>query len=391
MKRLWGPIISLILMGLFSMACGQATLPSPATELKTLAATTAAPISKADREQKWETILSEAKKEGTVSVYGIWRPDTRNALAQAFKNQYDINLEFSPFSRGSDLLAKVQAENRAGLYLADIFGAGTATLIVLMKPAGLLAPIKPLLILPEVLDPKAWREGNIPFADDEGLALGIIGQTTRNLAYNTSLITEGALTSYKDLLKPQYKGKIALNDPTVTGAGNAIMTYLGHDVWGEAETMDFLRRLIREQEVVIMRDTRTHVESVARGKYAVAMAPTTEIVLDFIRLGAPIKIAMVKEDRNLTAGAGAFGVPTKFGHPNAAIVFVNWLLTKAGQSVFAKSWGSPPARLDVSTEGSDPLFIPIPGEKYYSETTESLAARAKWIEIAKKIMEEPMK
>ncbi|MBI4332082.1 MAG: extracellular solute-binding protein [Chloroflexi bacterium] len=378
---------SLVLIaGLLLAACGPAAAPvagptpPPAKEGK--------PAVQADWEQKWNNVLAEARKEGTVSVYILWRPETRTALTPAFKNKYGINVEFTPFSRGSDLLAKVQAEQRAGLFNADVFGAGNPTLLVTMKPENLLGSLKPMLILPEVLDPKGWRAGNVPFTDEQGLAISLINVTIRTMVYNTTLVKEGEITSYEDLLKPQYKGKLTLNDPTVTGSGNAAITHLGQALWGEQKAVDFLRRLIREQEVVIQRDNRIHMESVARGKYAIALAPLPDLIAEFQQVGAPIKIAMVKEDNRITAAAGAMGVPTKFPHPNAAIVFVNWLLSKDGQTVFSQSWGNPGTRADIPVEGIDPLFVPVPGQKYYSESEEALAARGRWLELAKKVIEE---
>lgn len=377
-----------VLAGLTLVACTQATPPSPTTEVKTPAAKTSASAVKASWEETWDRVLAEAKKEGAVTIYTIWMPKVRTVLTQAFKEKYGINLEFSPFGRGADLLAKVKAEKAAGLNIADVFGAGNTSLIFTMKPEGLLGPIEPLLILPEVLDRNAWRGGKLPFADKEGTAFSMVGLVIRSIVYNTDLVKEGEITSFKDLLKPQYKGKITFGDPSVTGIGNALLYHLGDNLWGEAEATNFFRRLIKEQDVVIQRDNRLHVETVARGKYAIGLAPETAALAEFIELGAPVKVAMVGEDNRMSTAAGALGVATKFAHPNATIIFVNWLLSKEGQSFFAKSFGNPSTRLDVSTEGIDPLFIPRTGEKYYMETEEALAARGRWLEISKKVLDE---
>lgn len=384
-------IVFFILGSLMLLACQQGQQPSVATEPKSPGTSLTGTAQKAAWEEKWANVLAEAKKEGAVVLYNLWRQETRVALTQAFKDKYGINVEFSPFSRGSDLLAKVQAEKRAGLYLADVFGAGSGTLIATMKPEGLLGPLEPLLILPEVLDQKAWRGGKIPFADRDGLAVYLIGTVIRTVIYNTNLIKEGEITSYRDLLKPQYKGKITLNDPSVTGPGFSAVVHLGENLWGEAETLEFLRRLIKEQEAVVYRDNRIHIESVVRGKYPIGLGPLPDLIAEFLELGAPMKVAMVKEDNRMTQAAGAISVPTRSAHPNAATVFVNWLLTKEGQSIYAKSFGNPGMRIDASLEGIDPLFIPKPGEKYYMETEEYLLARARWLEILKRFMDEMAK
>lgn len=382
------PIGFIILAGSVLAACGEVARPSPTTAAKAPVISSAAPGSRGGWEEKWNTVLSEAKKEGTVAIYSDWGPRTRLALSQPFKERYGINLEFSPFGRVAELTAKVQAETRAGLYLADFFGAGSSALVGDMKPEGILGPIQPLLILPEVLDSKPWTGGKLPFADKEGLALALISAVMRTNLYNTDQIKEGEISSYKDLLKPQYKGKITLGDPSTSGAGNSLVSHLGHNLWGEAETIDFLRRLLKEQQAVVQRDKRILVESVARGKFAFGLAPSIEPLAEFVALGAPIKSTLVKEDNRVTASTGGMGVPTRFAHPNAAIIFVNWLLTREGQSIFARTFGNPSSRLDASIEGIDPVYIPTPGEKYHVETEEFLAARGRWAEIARKIMEE---
>jgi len=81
------------------------------------------------------------------------------------------------------------------------------------------------------------------------------------------------------------------------------------------------------------------------------------------------------------------GVPSQLSHPNATRVFVNWLLTKEGQTLFSQSFGNPSSRADVSTKDFNPLLVPVAGKKYYTEL-DALAHRAKWLGIAKKVMRE---
>lgn len=54
-------------------------------------------------------------------------------------------------------LVLVSTERRVGLCLADLFIGGATTPINQFKPAGFLEPLEPLLLLPEVKEPKSWR------------------------------------------------------------------------------------------------------------------------------------------------------------------------------------------------------------------------------------------
>ncbi len=55
-------------------------------------------------------------------------------------------------------------------------------------------------------------------------------------------------------------------------------------------------------------------------------------------------------------------------HPNAARVYINWLLSKEGQTYFSKSQGYPSRRVDVPTEGLNPAYISVEG--YWANLTE---------------------
>ncbi len=382
-------VLTVALTAATLIACTQPSAPAPQQ--------TATPSSKAPAaaatgwEQQWNSTLARARNEGTVNVYASWSPKVRTALAAAFNRKFGLNAEFTPLGSGSAVVAKAETEMRSGLFVADAFGAGNPSLLNTLKPAGLLQSMKPVLVLPEVTDGKVWLTGSVPFTDDEGMAISMIGNVQRTVVYNTSLVQEGEITSYKDLLKPQYKGKITLRDPSITGSGNAVVSHLGHSVWSEAEAVDFLRKLLRDQQAVLQRDYRLQVESVARGKYSIALAPQLSQVAEFIEVGAPLKFAMVEEDNRMTAEAGALAMPVKPAHPNAAAVFVNWLLTKEGQSIFAPNFGGPSTRTDASREGINPILMPIAGKKYFGESVDALAARAKWLELAKKVMDETVK
>lgn len=384
MKKLVASILVTVVLGYFWTACTAAVSPQPAPVEKG-----PAPIVKTGAEQQWENILALGRREGVVTVYSSWAPETRLGVGQAFREKYGINLELSPFSSIAEIISKALAEKRNGIYLADVFGTGVT--LVMSKNEGFMRPLPPELVLPEVLDTKAWVGGKLPLVDKEGLAFSMTGVVQRTLVYNTDLVKERELTGYKDLLKPQYKGKLTLHDPQVIGAGSSMLAHIGTNLWGEAETVDFLTRLLKEQGLVIQRDYGTHMESVVRGKYAIALAPKTDLVPRYIEMGAPVRIAPLEDETLLVASSGGIALPLVSPHPNATKVFVNWLLTREGQSVFAKASANPSTRLDASSEGIDPLLVPVAGKKYYGDTEELMAARSKWIQLSRKIIGESTK
>jgi len=385
LKTSIGIALTGLMLVILLAACTVPVTPSPSAGTTP---TTVATVAKPAWQQKWDGTLAEAKKEGKLTVYTLWGPEVTNPVSQAFKAKYGIEVEFANLGRGSALLPKVDTENRAGLYLADAYGFGASTLVTSMKPIGALGPLEPMLILPEVADPKAWTGDQVPYMDKEKLVIGMLASPQRFISYNTDMIKDGELAGYKDLVKPQYKGKIAMGDPSLTGAPNALFTHLGFDLWSADESIQYLRQLLTQQDAVLSSDGRQIIEWVARGKYALGLAGQQQAVAEFVALGAPINVLIQKEGHLIDAAGGALSVPKKMPHPNATVIFVNWLLTKEGETLLAKGYGFPSLLKAASTEGISPILLAKPGEKLFPLSEEQLIARGPAMEAARKVIQD---
>ena len=83
--------------------------------------------------------------------------------------------------------------------------------------AKILEPVKPLLLLPEVVDTSGWFEGKHHYDDPENRYIFVFEGTPRSgeITYNTKLVNPSEIKSYWDLLNPKWKGKIVSVDPLV--------------------------------------------------------------------------------------------------------------------------------------------------------------------------------
>lgn len=386
MKKYWFLSLCLLLIGLPLVACAPPAAPAP--ELKAPAAGGQVPIASWD--QKWANMLAEGKKEGLVTIYaGSWLPETQAALNEATKKKFGIDLEFAGTGQGNELVTRLEAENAAGLKVADFISTGTGPMLE-MKSKGLLGDVKSLVLLPEVTDPKAWG-GEMHFFDKDRTFIPMVSNVSRTILYNTDLVKKGELTSYKDLLKPQYKGKIIVSDPTVASVGQSTFAFLAFFAWNRAEAVDFFRQLVTQQEAAITRDTQLHMETMAKGKYGVALGPSTLAARKFLIPGMPVEVAFVKEGAPTSSANGTIVAVGKMAHPNAATVFINWLLSKEGQTIFARNQGSISQRTDVVPEGIDPRFLPQPGEKIVDETEESVSSRPALVSDLVEVMKQASK
>ncbi|MBI4329893.1 MAG: extracellular solute-binding protein [Chloroflexi bacterium] len=378
MSRTVSVLIAVLVLFVTGAGCVQEARPVPGVE-KGAAKPAAEAPARIGWEAEWQQVLAAGKKEGVVVSYNIMTPAPREAVRQAMKDKYGIDVEYV-VGKGTELLVKASAERRAGLYSGDVIQGGASTLLG-FKEAGFLDPIDTALILPDIKDPKTWLDGKFPYLDKEHFFMSYGAQNQLNFVINTQLVQPGEITSFKDLLNPKWKGKIIMRDPTVTGSGNIVVNTVMWELMGE----DYLRALAR-QEPVITRDPNIQIVSVAQGKYPISIAPETDLVTELKKAGAPVKEILATEGSARSATSRVLGVFSRPAHPNAARVFVNWLLSREGQSVIGPTLGSGSTRVDAPTDHIDPDRALKPGVRYVDgDSEESARLRAERAVIAKEI------
>lgn len=333
----------------------------------------------------WEKTLSAARREGKIVMYLAVSPELRYVYSKAMAEKYGLEMEFVQ-GAGPELVRKVLNERQMGLYYGDLYFAGAATAIASLIPEGALDPVKPLLSLPEVLDTRYWYASRLPYLDSGERLIGLRGDPRRPFAINTSLVKREEIVSYKDILAPKFKGRIIMGDPTVPGGAQSTATGVAEYILG----WDYIRELAK-QEPVIIGDNRQVAEWVARGKYPVAFGAWSSLLAPFQKAGAPLVEIIPKEGSFLEAGSAVASVVNKRPHPNAAKVFVNWLLTKEAQTAFAETVGYQSLREDVSIAHLDPGLAREPGKKYFIAGEDFEIMRQKVVPTIKEIFAPLMK
>src|SRR5712691_280642 len=133
-------------VGFLLSACSSAA-PAPA------AATTAPAQSGVSA--AWDQLVSAAQKEGKVVVSGPPAPDARTKLPEAFKQRFNIEMEYLA-GNSSQLAARSESERAAGQYTMDVSLGGPDTVYGTFLANKWLDALKPVLALPDVVDPKVW-------------------------------------------------------------------------------------------------------------------------------------------------------------------------------------------------------------------------------------------
>jgi iron(III) transport system substrate-binding protein len=317
-------------------------------------------------QKKWDSTVAGAKKEGKVVVLGPPGDMVREAITQGFSKAFpDITVEYAG-ARGGELATRIKSERDAGIYSVDIVISGTSTANMYFKPMKSLDPIEPALILPEVLDAKNWRDNRLEFSD-RSTRLNLVFTTQNNvpLIYNPKQVKAEEVDELYKLLDPKWKGKIAVQDPLPSGTGNGVFRWVWH-VLGPEKTKDFYRK-IRDQAAAVDRDQRRQIEWIAQGKYPLHFGPGT-VMQQLEKRGLKFGVMPYFKDYGayLTPGFGGAMLINRAPHTNASKVFLNWLLTKEGQTAFCKGMGYVSRRLDVSTDHVPEYWVPQPGVKYWA-------------------------
>ncbi len=320
---------------------------------------------------EWERTVKAAEEEGQLTVYiaGYGALIDSGAFQRAFPKIKVTSVTGS----GSQLAPRIVAERRGGKFLADVYSGGGTSLYRNLFLGKLLDPIKPALILPEVLDITKWWEGKHKYVDREGQYIFVFEgdvATGASPAYNTNLLNPQDYKSLWDFLNPKLKGRIVSPDIRRTrGSGLSVQYLYYHKDLGP----EFIRRFYSEMDVTLTADVRQAVDWLAVGKFALSMPTQSSFTAKAKAQGLPVDEFTphhFKEGAALAVAFGQLALMNRAPHPNAAKVYINWLLSRQGQTAFQSAGSSPgdaknSRRIDVPKDHIPAAEARAEGVKYF--------------------------
>jgi iron(III) transport system substrate-binding protein len=325
---------------------------------------------------EWEQVAGKARQEGKVIVWGSTGQQIRQAMIEGFSKAFPgISLEWTG-ARGSQHLPRLLSERNAGIYSVDILSSGVDGLSA-AKRINAFDPIRPALILPEVLDMTKWRDQRLAFGDKgERYILIFVTAASPVAAYDPKQVKPDEIASLYDLLAPKWKGKLVVSDPIPSGASNSWFHWIWN-VLGPEKATDFFQQL-KGQAAVVSRDYRRDLEWVAQGRYPLQVSPSLSISQQLAGQGVQTGLLWDFKDHGtfLTASTGAVSLVNRAPHPNAAKVFINWLLTQDGQTRWSLALNAVSRRLDVPTDHLPQGVVPRAGVKYWNGYAEDTLERS---------------
>jgi iron(III) transport system substrate-binding protein len=225
----------------------------------------------------------------------------------------------------------------------------------------MLAPIKPVLMLPEVVDQSKWWGGRHRYYDTEREYVFIfVGMPVGMVYYNTQLVDPREFKSLWDFVNPTLRGKLLARDVRVSGPGGGAMRFFYHH---PELGPKFIRQLFGHMDITIFRDLRQGTDWLARGKFPICFFCADPDQAK--RQGLPVeRFDVMKEGSALVAHSGSLGLMNQAPHPSAAKVFMNWFLSREGQVTLQKTVEMDSLRTDIPKDHLLPHNRRSPGADY---------------------------
>jgi iron(III) transport system substrate-binding protein len=290
-------------------------------------------------EQEWSKLSVAAKQEGTVAIASGGAPSRQyRPVVEAFQKKFGVRVELST-GNATDTVNRILAERKAGKRTMDVALISSRESNQRLLPSESIIPLNPLLIHPEVLDKSAWYRGKHWYADKASAYVFIYHVSKEDKYeswYNTEKIKESEIASIKkqtDFFDPRWEGKIAgqgMGDPS--GIRQMIDSYFEPDRGPE-----WVRTYLLNPGVTFSDDRRILETWLVGGRFPLyAVATGSEELIGLAKKGLPIKQTFLPKQQGVVRAGGSGCCISAFAdapHPSAAKLFINWFLSKEGQSL----------------------------------------------------------
>ncbi len=303
-------------------------------------------------------LVEAARREGTVVWYsGLIVNQIVRPLADGFEKKYPgIKVQGSRLT-SSEAALKIMNEARAGKPQADLFD-GTA-LVFRLVAAGAV----------ENYEPEAARAFPNTSKGPNG-AWTALNTYVLTPAVNTEMVPEKDVPkTLQDLLDPKWRGRMAwTNDPTTAGPPGFIGVVLTS--MGQQAGMEYLKRLAQQNIVNVPASQRVVLDQVIAGQYPLALMTFDYHSVISANEGAPVRWLPIEPAAELP---NPVGLVRNGPHPNAAKLFLEYILSPEGQTVFREASYIP---ANPAVTPKDPSLTPEGGHfKAVVITPETTAAK----------------
>jgi ABC-type Fe3+ transport system substrate-binding protein len=280
----------------------------------------------ADREQR---LAKAARGERELTLYSSLVVEDLTALAAAFEKKHGVKLRY--WRAGSEkVVQRVVTEARAGRFDFDVVETNGPELESLHREKLLQQARSPYFkdLLPDAIRPhREWI----------GDRLNIFVQ-----AYNTNLVKKADLpTSYQDFLDPKWKGRIGIEAEDIDWFATVVTAM------GEQKGLQLFRDIVAKNGLSVRKGHSLLAGLVASGEVPFTLTVYNHNADKLKKRGAPIDWYAIPP---AIARVNGVALSRKPPHPNAAVLFYDFMLSPEGQAILVKGNYVP---TNTKTQGTD--------------------------------------
>ncbi|MBC8023853.1 MAG: ABC transporter substrate-binding protein [Burkholderiales bacterium] len=299
--------------------------------------------------QSPEALVQAAKKEGEVSVYTSLIAEDLGALSQAFERKYAIKVK--GWRAGSEkVLQRALTEARANRRDADVIETNGPELESLYREK-VLQPIKSAHLAD--LMPQAVR----PHGHWVGTRINMFVHS-----YNTTLVKKDEVPRrYADLVDPRWKGRLGIEAEDEDWFAMVVKEL------GEEQGLRIFREIARVNGFSVRKGHTLLAGLVASGEVPFALTTYSHGAEKMKQRGAPVEWYAIEPAIGRANGVAIVRSPA---HPNAAALFVDFILSPEGQKILEHG-GYVPANLKLDNRAQklplkfvDPAIILDESDKW---------------------------
>jgi iron(III) transport system substrate-binding protein len=262
-------------------------------------------------------LVAEGKKEGKVVIYGSMETDIFEGIQKAFEKKTGIQVDYWR-AAGATVLDRAVSEKRSNKVGYDLVLNNAGPMEILLAEGALTKYDSPMA----KNFPAEFQHPQL----GPSYRMGIVG-----IVYNKSIISaDKAPRSLEDLLKPEFRGKLAFPDPQ-RGAVAIMWPMSLYKLMGKERADKYLRDLAATKPVIV-EGVLPAAERVTTGETPVAIT-YLKYVIGFGQKGAPLDY--VRQEKMLGHGH-AIALSNRAARPNAAKAFLDYFYSDESLRVMAK-------------------------------------------------------
>jgi len=281
-------------------------------------------------------LLDRARREGSLTLYTSLAPTESQPLADAFEKKYGVKVQLWR-GQSDEVVQRVVTEAKGHRFAVDVVETNGPEMEMIARER-LLGELQSAYVsdLPANAIPthRTWFPDRMNYF--------VVG-------YNTAKVKRGDIpATYEGFTDPKWKGRIALEATDAEWMATLIKTSPGNKGTDIVRKIAALQPSLRKGHVLL-------ASLVAAGEVPVGLAMYNSNIETLKRKGAPIDYVPVQP---VVARPQGIGVARSAPHPNAAILFAEFVLSPDGQQLF-ESMGRVPASTKIKSEFNKFPFVVI--------------------------------